>query len=454
LIEIRVKGLLGRFDHKIEFPEEDEFIILHGPNGIGKTKLLELIRALSPPLRVHNIARIPFGSVELVYSDDFRLEVIRNYQETLPLGDGLEKKTRQIILKLHQPGRSDPARWHTNFDSEEVNTARLRDYASRYLGVEQVGADLWESDPGDFFTTNELLEIYGDRLPPGFFRASQQRKIPPPLRNFVEGNEVHLIETQRLLGLQTSSPSHRPVKNTGAIKVEQFSKDLSRRLDEALAENSRVSQELDRTYPERLLRAQSEFPDEQKIRARYAEQNELRRRLAEISLLGEKSGVISIPDGMASWQKNVLWTYLQDSDKKLSTFQDILDRVSLLLEIVDKRFLYKHLEVDRRRGLKVISDDDGNDGEEKRELPLSTLSSGEQHELVILYDLLFNVRPGALVLIDEPEISLHVSWQKGFIDDLRRIASLVKFRSIVATHSPQIAGKWIDRMISLAPDAE
>ncbi|MFF4799727.1 AAA family ATPase [Streptomyces sp. NPDC001351] len=449
LIEIRVKGLLGRFDHKIEFPEEDEFIILHGPNGIGKTKLLELIRALSSPLRVHNIARIPFGSAELVYSDGCTLEVVRNYQETLPLGDGLEKKTRQVILKLHLPDRGDPVRWHTNFDNDEVNTVRLREHASRYLGIEQVGPDLWESDPGEVFTTSELLEIYGDRLPPSFYRTSQQRKIPPPLRNFIDGNEVHLIETQRLLGLQTSPSSPRSSRNTGAIKVEQFSKDLSRRLDEALAENSRVSQELDRTYPERLLRAQSEFPDEQKIRARYAEQNELRRRLAEISLLGEKSGVISIPDGMASWQKNVLWTYLQDSDKKLSTFQDILDRVSLLLEIVKKRFLYKHLEIDRRRGLKVVSDD-----EDKHELPLATLSSGEQHELVILYDLLFNVRPGALVLIDEPEISLHVSWQKSFIEDLRRIASLVKFRSIVATHSPQIAGKWIDRMISLAPDVE
>ena len=71
------------------------------------------------------------------------------------------------------------------------------------------------------------------------------------------------------------------------------------------------------------------------------------------------------------------------------------------------------------------------------------LSSGEQHELVLLYDLLFNVQPGALVLIDEPEISLHVSWQKRFIEDLQRISRLVKFRSVVATHSPQIAGKWI-----------
>ncbi|MFI1465635.1 AAA family ATPase [Streptomyces wuyuanensis] len=448
LTEIRVKRLLGRFDHKIAFPRQDEFIILHGPNGVGKTKVLELIRALSEPLQVLKISRIPFGSAELVYSDGSVLEVIRNYQETLPLGEQLEKKVRQVLLSLQLPGSRDPVRWHTKFDSDDINQARLREYFSRGLGIDQVGADHWEDTSGAILSTSDLLEVYGDRLPPNLFRTSHEKRIPSRLREFLSGNEVHLIETQRLLGLQPPRPAHmRAGHSARSIKVEEFAQDLSRRLAEALAENSRVSQELDRTYPTRLLAAQSEFPDEQKIRARYAEQNELRRRLAEISVLDEKSGGIVIPDGMAPWQKNVLWTYLQDSDKKLSTFRYILDRVNLLQEIVNSRFLYKRLEVDRKRGLKVISD-------EGVELGLSMLSSGEQHELVLLYDLLFNVNPGALVLIDEPEISLHVSWQKRFIEDLRRISALVEFRSIVATHSPQIAGKWIDRMITLAPESE
>lgn len=448
LTEIRVKRLLGRFDHKISFPQQDEFIILHGPNGVGKTKVLELIQALSAPLQVHKIARIPFGSAELAYSDGSVLEVVRNYQETLPLGEQLEKKIRQVHLTLRIPGTGDPIRWFTKFDNDDINQARLRDYMSRTFGIDQMGPDLWEDAGGMIVRTSDILEVYGDRLPASLFRNSQEKRIPAKLREFLAANDVHLIETQRLLGLQPLRPSHMRTDLPGrSIKVEEFAQDLSRRLAEALAENSRVSQELDRTYPTRLLAAQSEFPDEQKIRSRYAEQNELRRRLAEISVLDEKSGGIDIPDGMATWQKNVLWTYLQDSDRKLSTFRYILDRVNLLQEIVNSRFLYKRLEVDRTRGLRVLSD-------EGAELGLSMLSSGEQHELVLLYDLLFNVSPGALVLIDEPEISLHVSWQKRFIEDLRRISSLVEFRSIVATHSPQIAGKWIDRMITLAPESE
>ncbi|MCB0909950.1 MAG: AAA family ATPase, partial [Nocardioidaceae bacterium] len=54
--------------------------------------------------------------------------------------------------------------------------------------------------------------------------------------------------------------------------------------------------------------------------------------------------------------------------------------------------------------------------------------------------------PGQLVLIDEPEISLHVAWQRQFLNDLQRIAQLGEMRFIVATHSPQIVGEWGDRV--------
>jgi predicted ATP-binding protein involved in virulence len=74
----------------------------------------------------------------------------------------------------------------------------------------------------------------------------------------------------------------------------------------------------------------------------------------------------------------------------------------------------------------------------KTELKLSELSSGEQHQIILLYELIFNLAPDTLVLIDEPEISLHVAWQELFISDLLKIMQLQKTQAIVATHSPQI----------------
>jgi len=87
--------------------------------------------------------------------------------------------------------------------------------------------------------------------------------------------------------------------------------------------------------------------------------------------------------------------------------------------------------------------------------PLSTtdLSSGEQHELVLMYELLFNVKPNSLIMIDEPELSLHVAWQMQFLDDLQSIIALSEFDILLATHSPQIINKRWDLTVELqGPD--
>ena len=69
-----------------------------------------------------------------------------------------------------------------------------------------------------------------------------------------------------------------------------------------------------------------------------------------------------------------------------------------------------------------------------------------------MFDLLFNVKAGSLVLIDEPEISLHVSWQLKFISDVEKISELSNFQFIVATHSPQIINDRINQMARFGPD--
>jgi predicted ATP-binding protein involved in virulence len=188
---------------------------------------------------------------------------------------------------------------------------------------------------------------------------------------------------------------------------------------------------------------------DQQVQERYDAQSDLRRRLAEISVL-DRSDEMPLPHrALHDWERRVLWTYLDDSEQKLSTFQTLLDRVRLLREIVNSRFLFKELVIDADRGFRFET-------ESGEEVGPNQLSSGEQHELVLLYDLLFNVGANSLVLVDEPEISLHVGWQQQFLNDIQRIASLADLQFIVATHSPQIIHTWWDRSIALytPPDSD
>ncbi|MEV5492139.1 AAA family ATPase [Streptomyces bobili] len=458
LTQVKVTGLLGRFTHTVNFPATDEFVIVHGPNGVGKTMLLDLISAVSWPVDFGKIARVPFQTLQMCFSDGSQLSIEKPEPESMheedqaSPDDGTRTAPASLSFLLEGPG---PVRitWSPKlpvgraearraFVRLEAGSTELLSRHQRLLRNQLMHAT-------DEVALLDLLAQWGDD-PPDALRDLLSELMPAEMREYLTGIVVHSIDTHRLLGL--SVPEDRPGRRQRPtlMKVEEFAQDLARRLAKELAENSRTSQELDRTYPQRLLENPAVDVSEQAIRERYDAQNELRRQLGDISLVDddERSSVIEIPERMEDWQRAVLWTYLRDTEAKLATFQDTLDRVSRLREIVNSRFLFKHLEIDRERGFRLVSDDDG------QELELASLSSGEQHELVLVYDLLFNVPLGALVLIDEPEISLHVSWQKGFITDLRKIASLVRFRTIVATHSPQIAGKWADRMVVLGPDAE
>ena len=65
---------------------------------------------------------------------------------------------------------------------------------------------------------------------------------------------------------------------------------------------------------------------------------------------------------------------------------------------------------------------------------VSSLSSGEKHVLRILIETL--LAKGNTVIIDEPEISIHVDWQSDLIKTMRQLNPEAQI--ILATHSPEI----------------
>ncbi|MFJ2709708.1 AAA family ATPase [Pseudomonas sp. NPDC087346] len=65
-----------------------------------------------------------------------------------------------------------------------------------------------------------------------------------------------------------------------------------------------------------------------------------------------------------------------------------------------------------------------------------TLSSGEQQILTMVIKIVANVQRDTTVLLDEPEISLHVAWQRQLPHVLREFSKVLGCSFVVATHSP------------------
>lgn len=73
------------------------------------------------------------------------------------------------------------------------------------------------------------------------------------------------------------------------------------------------------------------------------------------------------------------------------------------------------------------------------------LSSGEKQMLVILLTVLVEDNKDYVLFMDEPEVSLHIDWQKRLIDLILELNPNVQI--ILATHSPAvIMNGWIDRV--------
>ena len=77
------------------------------------------------------------------------------------------------------------------------------------------------------------------------------------------------------------------------------------------------------------------------------------------------------------------------------------------------------------------------------------LSSGEKHMLAILLTVLVEDQQPYILFMDEPEVSLHIEWQKKLIDLIVELNPNVQV--ILTTHSPAvIMNGWVDSVTEVS----
>ncbi len=428
---ITILGLFDLFDHHLTFDERNRILIIYGPNGIGKTTILRMVVNLFES-NFSYFRKVDFKSLMIELSDESTLEISKNMPGSLEESDeddGLHEPASDLTLTLRVPGQESLELPAPQFQADRRPNFPLSEL-ERFLPVRRVAARSWRDlRTSEVLSLAELVERYGDEFPP--LRGSVQK--PPELGSFLNKLPVHLIETQRLLSLPVrSSRTQAMGADEHTSTVIRFSQDLSARIQLELARSAQLSQRLDRSFPIRLL--DQELPSsvtEEQIRHKYSVQGDYRGRLMEAGLL-DSADEVALPEReLGDIERRVLWAYLNDVDQKLGVFSPLLAKIELLRDIINSRFHFKLLFTDKIAGFRIET-------RQGSQISPDSLSSGEQHELVLAYQLLFIVQPGSLVLIDEPEISLHVSWQQKFLQDLERIAQTADLDFLIATHSPQI----------------
>ena len=129
---------------------------------------------------------------------------------------------------------------------------------------------------------------------------------------------------------------------------------------------------------------------------------------------------------------NILEPYIDGLESRLNSLKNIQNLIEFLISNVNKYFTNKELKYDLSNGFSIFSDDT----EEK--LLFTMLSSGERQLLLLFSNIITSSDNPSIFIIDEPEISLNIKWQRKLISTLIKLSNNSKIQFILATHSIEL----------------
>lgn len=495
LTVVSVKGLHGRFTHCVPM-HSSGITLVHGPNGCGKSTLLRLVQCVLDN-NPHGLLKYRFDELALEFERGTSL-IIRQVAR-----DPEQKRQSENDAETHLASVMDQwLDWGESEDSYALDVDLLVFIDGRLI------KQPIKQDPSrrSGHLEDELHRLTSGRM----LRHAPNRRgsdVDRPAATFADevvrvlGLGVQFIGSDRLSNqMQPKSrragvhAQYRESINVPAIEIRaDMARDMLRRMH---MRSALRGQDLDRTFITRALFEESEMSrTEEEVRQAYALQQSQWLQIAEAGLLERDTQrecphpsdelrvqiarrgfdrSFNMPDlpteAFERVKLRAVEVYTRDIEAKLQPYAEMLQRAELLLEIINRHFDGKTIGFDPWRGL-IVQDSKGDI------VPLTGLSSGEQHEVVLNWDMIFtNQRmrqddaalsrsvggqslasgdesgshaQSMVFLIDEPEISLHVEWQREFMHDLTRIAHISGHQFVVATHSPQIAGDFGDHMVRL-----
>ena len=367
-------GLFGTYNHEINLNLSDRVTLLHGPNGVGKTVILGMISALLQE-RFDYFGRVPFSRFMLLFDDGSQLELQAN--------DETENDNRRYLLTLTRNGASESA--SVGHITRAAAIAAKVEYLRPHSDIAHTWIDVRD---GEVLSASEILSRYPDSKPP----AEKGDDDLSWFSQFLENANAHFIEAERLVRMDSDPRSayehvrRGPRRPSMISTVVEYSRGYHRRLAETMAQYGRQSQALDQSFPQRLMEAGDALgvPELQKRMSKLDEKTAAYTTMGILDKTPTHPFPVSSLGEIDPTQLPVMTLYVDDTEKKLQVLGDLATRTRLLLENVNQKYRHKRIQLHREQGFVAISDGG-------QPMSLSSLSSGEQQELVLQYDLLFRV---------------------------------------------------------------
>lgn len=412
--EIYIKGLYGIYTYHISNLLSQNLLVLTGYNGMGKTTILNIVKNIAES-NLWFFYTLDFEEIKVSFEDGLVLSMISHSSEQALFGN------KDFQDENINPEKRLTYAWYR--DKKVLSSVNVGRH-NFYKAFTVVCKSDFMSEDSDWVDQmqSKMKEIVAYLCKKQ--NAISFEMIQSSIRAFMipaqRVKQIHLVSDDDNYPFLTTEMEEI---DTIDVVAENFGKMLEQKRIEFLFNVQKSKNQL----MDRLLDADTQIlnADEYSVTALDVQ--------TKIDALGHFGITYEKVRPYSENNARLLSAYLLDLRDTLCKYIDLLNDLNLFASILnEKHFLHKTISFSPSYGFKAFN-------EQGISIKPSLLSSGEQNMIILLYRMIFEVHDGDILLIDEPEISMHVVWLKEFIEDVLKITSCKKgIQILIATHSPQI----------------
>lgn len=418
--------IIGLFNKRNFFIKFDEIVkILISENGSGKTTILNIIVS-SLKKDIITLRKMPFKIIKIKLKNGdsycidkdkffknpgFSVDIIYNI-ERAGRRYGIEKNIIKDIIEVYS-ATHDIRSILKEIEKEELPynfTERIKSLLFSYLDK-----DLKNSEELDEYTSFiEKLDFKVEYLP--------------------TYRRIEIDYDDRLNYEDRGERNYKSEMNFGMTDIEKIIDKLTR---EIKFETARLFSEMNKEILYDLLNNKNMLSSQE--RKDLINNPKIQIVLSRIQDLSDSRNLIKLLE-KAIESKNFKGEFLgyyllkiiniyekqEEKENRIKNFINICNTY-----LFNKEFIY----LDKETKIKIVD-------EEKNEISLSALSSGEKQIISLFSKLYLEDRDNLMVVIDEPELSISILWQKKILLDI--VKSNKCKLLLTTTHSPFIFDNEFD----------
>ena len=431
LLNFKAKNVYGYLNFDISFNDKLSFLV--GGNGSGKSTILKLIQAILTP-NLRDIYLVPFETITLLINiEEIKYKINVSKEDT-----GITISVSNIQNELKLP----------NKDIEELSYILAK-------GDNLFNRELFHHRDNDTFKFIQKLDV------PLFLGLERLDNTGYDEDRYDRHEQVIIRDGQRIIRKNRYAEGSLAIslRETQIIVQNVYERikrkeDLFRRQlrDKILLSSFNYADINDFIYENNKIK-QISLEEQKNIMSKKEDISNALKNLGfdknkdfkEMELFFEK--IEELFSEMANSKEdgiNIAWLINKSQIDRIQKLIELIEgnnkKVQKNFELINKfietmnHFLNdtgKSIEIDNIGALKIKKPNGDK-------VSIEALSSGERQLIVMFSHLIFKneSNPSGIFIIDEPELSLHIDWQKDFIRYATE--SNPNTQLILATHSPDI----------------